>query len=128
MAFVVDEHGEFVGLVTIEDLLEEIVDATDEPAEEIAKLQSDGSWKASGLASLANLHREIGLAVPAELDANTLSGLLMQRQGRMPSAGDEVAEGDYLLRVLAMRDNHVDRVFINKVDDAPATAEKTQED
>lgn len=125
MAFVVDEYGEFVGLITIEDLLEEIVgeitDETDVPSEKLVVVRHDGGWEAAGLASLTDIHREIGLAVPPELDANTLSGLLMQRLGRMPSTGDEIYENDFCVRVLAMRDNHVERVQITKCDGASET-------
>lgn len=116
-----DEYGEFIGLVTLEDLLEEIVgDIDDETDEghikyEIRPLGDGERWQAHGLASLADVQRATGLVVPADLGANTLSGLFMQRLGRMPAVGDQVTEHEYRLIVEAMKDNRVDQVGIEKL-------------
>jgi len=128
MAFAMDEYGAFAGLVTFEDLLEEIVgeiaDEGDDPEARYAIKQTGNGWEAHGLVPLADVERVVGLAVEDELDANTLSGLFMQRLERMSEVGDTLEEGDYRLRVVEIEDNYVAKVAIEKVvapDPAPTT-------
>jgi CBS domain containing-hemolysin-like protein len=120
MALVVDEYGEFIGVVTLEDLLEEIVgdidDETDQgPAKYAIDALDENKWRAHGLASLADVQRAIGLVVPPDLGANTLSGLFMQRLGRMPAVGDQITEKEFRLSVEAMEANRVDQVRLEKL-------------
>lgn len=130
MAFVVDEYGDFIGLVTLEDLLEEIVGEIDDETDrfdsryEIKEVEKGHLWEAHGFATLADVERATGLVVPHDLEANTLSGLFMQRLGRMPDAGDQILEQEFRLSVSEMKDNHVERVKMEKrrpaVDDLEA--------
>lgn len=128
MALVIDEYGSLAGIVTLEDLLEEIVgeiqDETDveDSSITLSKL-ADNHWRAHGLVSLSDMERTIGLTVPDELGANTLSGLFMQRLWRMPEVGDSIVENKYRLTVESMEDNRVGQVMIEyHDDDSPDTA------
>ena len=118
MACIVDEYGTFVGLVTIEDLLEEIVgeiaDETDENVSEFPIIEMAAGWKAHGLASLADVERATGFVPASPMNVNTLSGLFMSRLERIPVEGDVILDGAYQFVVEAMKDHHVETVLINR--------------
>lgn len=122
MACVVDEYGSFIGVVTLEDLLEEIVgeieDETDDEDSEpgIVKIE-DKVWEVDGLVSLADLERATGLEVSDELDAYTLSGLFIQRLSRMAESGDEIIENGFHLQVINHTGRRVGRVRIVRMEE-----------
>jgi len=118
MACVVDEYGSFIGVITLEDLIEEIVgdiqDETDvEEPNAAIKVINGTNWEADGLISLSDLERSVGIKIDEKLDANTLSGLFMQRLARMPETGDQISEGNFQLRILSTDEHRVGKVHIS---------------
>jgi CBS domain containing-hemolysin-like protein len=103
LAIVVGEHGGVEGVVTLEDLLEEIVgdirDERDVPQDEI-EMMPDGSWRAEAGIDLDDLGDAMGVELGEGRDAVTLSGLLEEELGRVPRAGDHVTLGPLDFRVL----------------------------
>ncbi len=116
MAIVVDEYGEFVGIITLEDVLEELVgDIGDELDERVAEYPievRDGGWQAHGLADLDDVSKLTGLTIEDDLQAHTLSGLFMERLGKMPEVGDKLQEKNLILQVLQVKDRRVELVSI----------------
>lgn len=116
MALVMDEYGSFSGIVTMEDMLEEIVgDIADEmdidEPDAPARWVSD-HWETDGLVSMMDLERVINVDFPDEIDANTITGLFMNHLSRMPRSGDEIEQSDLRFLALDVQNNRVGKVQI----------------
>ena len=98
LAVVVDEYGGTEGIITLEDILEELVgeiwDEHDEVTEDIRK-QSDGSWLVSGSASVDDLYEELDLPEEEDIDSNTVNGLVQEKTCHLPKVGDRFTLGEY---------------------------------
>jgi CBS domain containing-hemolysin-like protein len=114
MALVVDEFGNVDGLVTLEDLVEEIVgEVRDEhdPGEFRASQDPDGGWTLSGLLRPDEVERLTGHELPDDGEYETVAGLVADELARMPNPGDSVTVGgELVLTVVAMDGLRVDRI------------------
>jgi len=115
MAVVVDEYGRVVGVVTVEDIVEEVVgeiaDETDLAEAEVRKL-ADGEWLVRGHVAVTDLE-DHGLHLPSDTDAyNSIGGLVFDRLGRLPRRGDVVVANGFSLRVESVRGNRVEVVRV----------------
>lgn len=120
LALVVDEYGKLSGVVTLEDLLEEIVgdieDETDIPSPTDSVTQTGiERWQADGMATLTSLERYFDIEFPAEVEANSLSGLIMERLERMPAEGCTLVECGYQFKTMNIVDSRVGQVSITPV-------------
>ena len=119
VAFAVDEYGEVSGLVTMEDLIEEIVgdisDESDTPrVHELVRVTATG-WQCDGFTLLGDLERAIGIEIDEEIDANTVTGLFMQLLSRLPETGDEITVGDFLFEIKHMNGRRPIKVEITRI-------------
>jgi len=108
-AVVVDEYGDFRGIVTLEDILEEIVgDIDDEHDIGLAGLsaQADGSWLVEGNVTIRDLNRTLGWHLPDE-DASTLAGLVLFESRTIPSPGQEFRFHDIRFRIVKREGNRL---------------------
>jgi len=117
MAVVVDEYGRVVGVVTVEDIIEEVVgeiaDETDPTAGEIRRL-ANGDWFVRGHVAVADL-ADYGLDLPVDTDAyNSVGGFVFSELGRLPRRGDTVNADGYSIRVESVRDNRIEAVRIRE--------------
>jgi CBS domain containing-hemolysin-like protein len=113
LAIVVDEYGGTSGVVTLEDVVEELVG---EVADEHDRIRTDGrrlrdgSWVVPGLWRPDELRERVGVDVPDDANYETLGGFVMSRLGRVPDVGDEVPVEGGVLRVLRMDTRRIDRL------------------
>jgi CBS domain containing-hemolysin-like protein len=126
LAIVVDEHGAFEGIITLEDLLEEIVgeiqDEHDDGVDhEFFQPEPDGSILAAGWMPVREANRVLNLGIPESDDYNTLAGFLLSRSGKVLAKGDKVTFDPFIFTVEDSQRHRVIKVRIER----PALAEQT---
>src|SRR3954449_4647270 len=123
IAVVVDEYGRTSGIVSIEDIIEEVVgeiaDETDPAVSGIRRL-ANGDWWVRGHVPITDL-ADYGLDLPVDTEAyNSVGGFVFGELGRLPKRGDMVRVNGYSLRVESVRENRVEAVRIREHDGGPA--------
>jgi CBS domain containing-hemolysin-like protein len=131
MAVVVDEYGRVAGIVTVEDIIEEVVgeisDETDPAAGEVRRL-ANGDWFVRGHVAVTDLH-DYGLELPVDTDAyNSVGGFVFAQLGRLPKRGDTITANGYSIRVESVRENRIEAVRIRERHPVPSASPEAAED
>jgi len=125
LAVVVDEYGGAAGIITMEDLLEEVVgDIEDEHdvLEEYARFTGPRTLVVSALASVAELNERFGLRLPERGEYATIGGLVVERLGHVPKPGEQLKSGDLTITV-ARSDARAVREVVIHFDREPPQAD-----
>ena len=127
MAMVVDEFGTIAGLLTVEDVLEQIVGPIQDEYDEQSQAHTGGPAGAGpgevsldGATRIRDLETEYGIDIPAEAGFETLAGFLLYRLGYIPHSGEHVDYGGRRYTVLEMERNRIARVRIERAAPPPA--------
>ena len=120
MRIVIDEYGGVAGLVTIEDLLEEIVGTIEDEHErddgEAVREESAGVWSIPGGLEVAELEELLGgeWEAPENYEATTVAGLVSETAGRIPMPGEVVEESGVRFEILASTDRRIERMRVSR--------------
>ncbi len=132
MVFVIDEYGDLMGLVTLQDVLEAVTGEFQprDPEDAWGLVREDGSWLLDGLIPVLELKDRLGLKSVPEEDKgryNTLSGMLLWLLGRVPQTGDRVEWEDWRLEVVDMDGRRIDKVLATPLATPPLAPTPTPE-
>lgn len=116
LSIVMDEYGSFSGVVTMEDMLEEIVgeiaDESDDDELESVAIWLNDHWETSGTTSLSDFSRLSGVAITMAHDTNTLNGLFMKKLDRMPREGDQVESDGLMFLAITEEGNRIGKINV----------------
>lgn len=121
-AIVVDEYGEFLGIVTLEDILEEIVGDIDDELDDMniskgiegVKKQSENNYLIRGNVTIRDLNRELGWFLP-DKDANTIAGLVIHESRTIPQIDQIFLFYGYKFQILEKKNNQLIKLKISKI-------------
>ncbi len=118
MAVVVDEYGGATGVVTIEDILEEVVgeidDEYDQGERRSIRAEQGGTFLVAGRAEVERINDTCGVELPEDEEYETIAGLILDLLERIPRAGEEVEVADVRLKVIAATPRSIERVRLFK--------------
>ena len=119
IAMVIDEYGGIVGIVTIEDLIEEIVgdirDEYDTEEEEYIKQIDERTYEVDAMIDIETLDDELDIRLPESEDYESLGGLIVTMLGKVASVGDEIIRYGVKIKVLELDKMRVSKVYIKKL-------------
>jgi putative hemolysin len=123
LAFVIDEFGNMEGIVTLEDLIEEIVgdiqDEYDVKEEEGWAALPEGGWAIKGAAAVKDLNERLGLGLPESADYATLAGFFLLEFGRIPREKDALDFGGRRYTVERMAKRHISLIRVEPAGPGP---------
>ena len=115
MAIILDEYGGTLGIITIEDLLEEIVgeirDEFDQEEENIQQIK-ETLYDIKGETGIEDLNEEIGIDIPLSEEYETVAGFIQSELGRVAELNDQIKKDNYILKVLEIDNKRIDKVRV----------------
>jgi CBS domain containing-hemolysin-like protein len=121
VSFVVDEYGTIAGMISADDVLEQVFGRIrDEFDPRAVRIEISGPFEVQGTIPIRDLETEYGIELPVEAEYETLAGFLLYRLRRIPRVGDSVDFGGRRFAVTRMQENRIDEVLIAPLSKTPA--------